>query len=548
MGVIRNQAAALYVPGQKVSKAGSRSIMGTIEDQIASVGLGLIGFMTWAQLSAVTDAANHALAVVATSDLGQHTDPVSGETVDNAGYYRWNAEETGWEWLSLSSIAGGVEVSCEIVADGSTWTFTARPGQPPVHPSGLGQTYSGFIPTDADGFAARVIGVNDDDPRPAAFQHADYATTGALFDGEYVRIAFREGGQVQILNPSPLPPATGGGLAFLRMALIGRTGNNLHVEPVEAEHPNTTGDGYYCVLTLPADFEPDVGGWTIATAGITMDPIALTYVDGAEVEPGRPVGLNTLIWSRPGGSGTYKLYQLWQDDDAKPGGGASGSEYDRVLAAWANANARSALTLGRRNAAALAGNLTALGALTGAADTLAYFTGAAAMATTPLTSTARSLLDDTSTSAMRTTLGLGTIATQAASAVALTGGTAFGLGGLQVTGTTSPVAGSGLEIQGGSSVVFQAYNRTGGAYIPFNVDASQISLRPSGTLRLLINSTQVQVSGSLKLPSYTVATVPSASAHGAGSSIYVSDESGGTVVAYSDGTSWRRVTDRNIIS
>jgi hypothetical protein len=39
------------------------------------------------------------------------------------------------------------------------------------------------------------------------------------------------------------------------------------------------------------------------------------------------------------------------------------------------------------------------------------------------TSTARSLLDDTSTSAMRSTLGLGTMATQSASSVSITGGT-----------------------------------------------------------------------------------------------------------------------------
>jgi hypothetical protein len=30
--------------------------------------------------------------------------------------------------------------------------------------------------------------------------------------------------------------------------------------------------------------------------------------------------------------------------------------------------------------------------------------------------------------------------------------------------------------------------------------------------------------------------------------IYVSDETGGAVLAFSDGTNWRRVTDRNIVS
>ena len=51
-----------------------------------------------------------------------------------------------------------------------------------------------------------------------------------------------------------------------------------------------------------------------------------------------------------------------------------------------------------------------------------------------------------------------------------------------------------------------------------------------------------------KLKSYTVAGVPSASATGAGTMIYVTDETGGAVPAFSDGTDWRRVTDRAVIS
>lgn len=54
--------------------------------------------------------------------------------------------------------------------------------------------------------------------------------------------------------------------------------------------------------------------------------------------------------------------------------------------------------------------------------------------------------------------------------------------------------------------------------------------------------------GYVRLPSYTVGTVPSAATAGAGAEIYVSNETGGAVTAFSDGTNWRRVTDRTVIS
>ena len=47
------------------------------------------------------------------------------------------------------------------------------------------------------------------------------------------------------------------------------------------------------------------------------------------------------------------------------------------------------------------------------------------------------------------------------------------------------------------------------------------------------------------LPTYLVSTVPSTTE---GGMIYVSDEIGGSIPAFSDGINWRRVTDRAIIS
>ena len=48
------------------------------------------------------------------------------------------------------------------------------------------------------------------------------------------------------------------------------------------------------------------------------------------------------------------------------------------------------------------------------------------------------------------------------------------------------------------------------------------------------------------LPSFTVSTLPTATP--AGQMVYVTNESGGAVPAFADGTNWRRVTDRAIVT
>lgn len=81
--------------------------------------------------------------------------------------------------------------------------------------------------------------------------------------------------------------------------------------------------------------------------------------------------------------------------------------------------------------------LASIAGLTTGADKMIYTTALDTYAVIDLTSFARSILDDANASAVRTTLGLGTIATQAASAVAITGGTADGLTSLQGRRKTS---------------------------------------------------------------------------------------------------------------
>lgn len=84
---------------------------------------------------------------------------------------------------------------------------------------------------------------------------------------------------------------------------------------------------------------------------------------------------------------------------------------------------------------------------------------------------------------------------------------------------------------GGTTNDFTLANRT----------LQTVIANPHGTQR-------TEFGGAARLASYTVAGVPSAATNGAGSMIYVSNETGGAVPAFSDGTNWRRVTDRAIIS
>lgn len=78
---------------------------------------------------------------------------------------------------------------------------------------------------------------------------------------------------------------------------------------------------------------------------------------------------------------------------------------------------------GITDAQGLDATLTALAGVTVAANEVIYATGADAFAVTSLTSFGRSLIDDADAATSRTTLGLGTIATQDANNVAITGGT-----------------------------------------------------------------------------------------------------------------------------
>lgn len=78
---------------------------------------------------------------------------------------------------------------------------------------------------------------------------------------------------------------------------------------------------------------------------------------------------------------------------------------------------------------------------------------------------------------------------------------------------------------------------------------------PAGNMSVFVDQTrralqQIEAASHVpyvQLPRFTVGKLPSA-ASAEGSLIYVPDESGGPVTAFSDGTNWLRVTDRAVVS
>jgi hypothetical protein len=220
------------------------------------------------------------------------------------------------------------------------------------------------------------------------------------------------------------------------------------------------------------------------------------------------------------------------------------------------------------------------------------------------------LMENVDAGEWRTGLELGSIATQAANAVTITGGAMNGVtigGSTPAPGTFTALTSTGIDDNAtGNAITISASNLVGygtsnprsrleiaGSYsdgptlgsttgmgtayyrasdpgygLQFGVSATGYSwiqegridtaavayglmLQPAGGkvgIRKTAATCELDVNGAIRCGSYTVGTVPSASSVGAGTMIYVTNEAGGATPAFSDGTNWRRASDRAIIS
>jgi hypothetical protein len=113
------------------------------------------------------------------------------------------------------------------------------------------------------------------------------------------------------------------------------------------------------------------------------------------------------------------------------------------LASASTARTNLGLAIGS-NVQAYDAGLQSISGLTTSANQMIYTTASDTYATTSITAAGRAILDDADAAAQRTTLGLGTIATQAANSVTITGGSITGITDLAVAdgGTGASDAGT----------------------------------------------------------------------------------------------------------
>lgn len=193
-------------------------------------------------------------------------------------------------------------------------------------------------------------------------------------------------------------------------------------------------------------------GATIAVAGAPADATYITQVaNGTLTNEQALSALATGIVKNTTTTGVLSI--ATEGTDYWKPGGTDVAVADGGTGSSTAADARTALGLViGTNVQAYDAELAALAGLTSAADKLPYFTGSGTASVADFTAAGRALIDDADAATQRATLGLGTIATQAANSVSITGGSITGItdlvvadGGTGVSTLTGLVKGNGTS-------------------------------------------------------------------------------------------------------
>ncbi len=91
-------------------------------------------------------------------------------------------------------------------------------------------------------------------------------------------------------------------------------------------------------------------------------------------------------------------------------------------------------------------------------------------------------------------------------------------------------------------------------HVKVSVDGSTftdaVTVSSSGAVGVGVGAptSRLHIGGCVRVASFTVAALPSASSEGPGAIAFVPDETGGATLAFSDGMAWRRTADRAVVS
>jgi hypothetical protein len=218
---------------------------------------------------------------------------------------------------------------------------------------------------------------------------------------------------------------------------LSKTGNTLNVVAgtgitVAGDSVALTGRALALHNLTTTGFVVQTGAGTYAGRSVAVSGSGISISNG-DGTAGNPTVSLTAALSSIGGL-TPAADRLPYYTGASTASLATFTAFGRSLVDDANAAAaRSTLGLGTAATSASTAfqpadtELTALAGLTSAADRLPYFTGSGTASLATFSAFGRSLVDDANAAAARTTLALGSMATQNSNAVSVTGGTISGI-------------------------------------------------------------------------------------------------------------------------
>jgi hypothetical protein len=214
--------------------------------------------------------------------------------------------------------------------------------------------------------------------------------------------------------------------------------------------PTTGSNAAPTFRSLVAADIPDLSGsyLTVTTASTTYAPIDSPTFTGTPAAPTAAAGTNStqvattayvdgavaaIVDTAPEALNTLNELAAALGDDANFATSISTSLGEKLVKA-SNLSDLTDASAARTNLGLVIGTdvqaydaeLAALAGLTSASDKVPYFTGSGTASVADFTTFGRSLVDDADAAAGRSTLGLGSIATQAANDVTITGGTISG--------------------------------------------------------------------------------------------------------------------------